>query len=168
MARRRIYLDNNSTTPCDPRVIEAMLPYFGDKFGNAASRNHAFGWEAEEAVNYAREQVCQLIGAESREVVFTSGATEGINLAIKGIFNAYRTKGDHIITVQTEHKAVLDVCESLEKKGAKITYLPVFISLHLYISPVESSFLGLISSKLDSLGSCKNSCLSSKSSIDYN
>jgi cysteine desulfurase len=125
MARRRIYLDNNATTPCDPRVIESMLPYFSEKFGNAASRNHAFGWEAEEAVNFAREQVCKLIAADSKEVVFTSGSTESINLAIKGVYQAYQSKGNHIVTVQTEHKAVLDVCESLEKKGAKITYLPV-------------------------------------------
>lgn len=120
-----VYLDHNSTTPCDQRVVEAMLPYFTDRFGNAASRSHSFGWVAEEAVELAREQVAELIGAEPREIVFTSGATEADNLAIKGIFDMYSGKGNHIITVRTEHKAVLDTCKHLEKLGAEVTYLEV-------------------------------------------
>lgn len=118
-----IYLDNNATTPMDPRVLEAMLPYFVQKFGNAASRNHAFGWVAEEAIDYAREQVAQLIGANEKEIIFTSGATESDNLALKGVFEMYKEKGNHIITMTTEHKAVLDACKHLEKLGARITYL---------------------------------------------
>jgi cysteine desulfurase len=120
-----IYLDNNATTPMDPRVLDAMLPYFNQKFGNAASRNHAFGWVAEEAVDYAREQVAKIIGASEKEIIFTSGATEADNLAIKGVFEMYKEKGNHIITTVTEHKAVLDTCKHLEKIGAKVTYLPV-------------------------------------------
>src|SRR5688572_179213 len=119
-----IYMDNAATTPCDPRVVQAMLPYFGDAFGNAASRSHSFGWQAEEAVEYAREQVAKLIGASSdKEIVFTSGATESDNLAIKGVAGFYRSKGNHIITCKTEHKAVLDTCKRLEKEGFDITYL---------------------------------------------
>ncbi|WP_461790115.1 IscS subfamily cysteine desulfurase [Pedobacter sp.] len=120
-----IYLDNNATTPLDPRVLEAMLPYFTNKFGNAASRNHAFGWVAEEGVDYAREQVAKLIGCSEKEIIFTSGATEADNLAIKGVFEMYADKGNHIITATTEHKAVLDTCKHLEKLGAKVTYLNV-------------------------------------------
>ncbi|MEW6468685.1 MAG: aminotransferase class V-fold PLP-dependent enzyme [Bacteroidota bacterium] len=118
-----VYLDYNSTTPVDARVLEVMLPYFSEKFGNAASRTHRFGWVAEEAVKTAREKVAQLIHAAEQEIIFTSGATEAINLAIKGVFESYKSKGDHIVTVKTEHKAVLDTCKALEKKGARVTYL---------------------------------------------
>jgi cysteine desulfurase len=121
-----IYMDNHATTQVDPRVIETMLPYFTQDFGNAASRNHAFGWKAEEGVEYAREQVAQLIGAKSdKEIVFTSGATESDNLAIKGVADFYKEKGNHIITSRTEHKAVLDTCKKLEKQGYTVTYLDV-------------------------------------------
>ena len=125
MLKLPIYLDNNSTTPMDPRVLEAMTPYFLEDYGNAASRNHPFGWKAEEAVDYAREQVAKLIGADPKEIIFTSGATEGDNLGIKGVFEMYAQKGNHIITATTEHKAVLDTCKHLEKLGAEVTYLQV-------------------------------------------
>ena len=118
-----IYLDNNSTTPMDPRVLEAMLPYFNEKFGNAASRNHSFGWSAEEAVDYSREQVARLIGSTSKEIIFTSGATEANNLAIKGVYEMYGSQGNHMITVTTEHKATLDACKKVEKMGGEVTYL---------------------------------------------
>ncbi len=123
--RRLIYLDNNSTTPCDPRVVDAMLPYFYEMHGNAASRSHQFGWEAEDAVDYAREQIAQLLKSEDKEVIFTSGATESNNLALKGVYEMYAKKGNHIITTEIEHKAILDTCKHLEKQGAEVTYLKV-------------------------------------------
>ena len=125
MLQLPIYLDHNATTPCDPRVVEAMIPYFTQNFGNAASRNHPFGWQAEEAVDYGREQVAKLIGADPKEIIFTSGATEADNLAIKGVYEMYAQKGNHIITCNVEHKAVLDTCKHLEKVGAEVTYLKV-------------------------------------------
>ena len=118
-----VYLDNNATTKVDPRVLETMIPFFTEDFGNAASRNHPFGWKAEEAVDYAREQIATLIGANEKEIIFTSGATESNNLALKGVFEMYAEKGKHIITAVTEHKAILDTCKHLEKQGAEITYL---------------------------------------------
>jgi cysteine desulfurase len=125
MLKFPIYFDNHATSPMDPRVLEAMLPYFTERYGNAASRNHKYGWEAEEAVEIARKQIADLIGASPKEIVFTSGATESDNLAIKGAAYMYREKGDHVITAVTEHKAVIDTCKRLEKEGFKVTYLPV-------------------------------------------
>ncbi|MBK8349011.1 MAG: IscS subfamily cysteine desulfurase [Saprospiraceae bacterium] len=122
---RLIYLDNNATTPTDPRVVETMLPYFYEIPGNAASRNHPYGWKAEEAVEYAREQVADLLEVDPKEIIFTSGATESDNLAIKGVFEMYASKGNHIITAKTEHKAVLDACKKVEKMGGQVTYLNV-------------------------------------------
>ncbi len=124
-SKRPIYLDYQATTPCDPRVVDKMVPWFTEKFGNPHSRNHAFGWEAEEAVELAREQVGAIIGADAKEIIFTSGATESNNLAIKGVAHFYRGKKDHIVTVVTEHKCVLDTCRHLEQEGFSVTYLPV-------------------------------------------
>ena len=159
-----IYMDYHATTPVDPRVIDAMLPYFNEKFGNAASRNHAFGWTAEEAVNVGRERVAALIGAKNpKEIVFTSGATESNNLALKGAAEFYKDKGNHIITTVIEHKAVLDTCKRLEKEGFVVTYLPVgepdlrldceMVSAelarttlgrhHLFAFPAQSNFSGV-------------------------
>jgi cysteine desulfurase len=126
MLAKAIYMDNHATTPVDPRVMEAMLPYFGEVFGNAASRSHGFGWDAEKAVDAGRDEIARLIGARAKEIVFTSGATESDNLAIKGVVDFYREKGNHVVTVRTEHKAVLDTCKALERRGlANVTYLPV-------------------------------------------
>jgi cysteine desulfurase len=125
MVKLPIYLDHNATTPCDPRVVDAMIPYFTQSFGNAASRNHPFGWQAEGAVDDAREQVAKLIGADPKEIIFTSGATEADNLAIKGVYEMYASKGNHIITCNIEHKAVLDTCKHIEKEGGEVTYLKV-------------------------------------------
>src|SRR5262245_52479969 len=123
---RLVYMDNHATTPMDPRVLEAMLPYFTEKFGNAASRNHQFGWDAEAAVDRGREQVGRILNAKPKEIIFTSGATESDNLALKGVLEFYKDKGTHIITAVTEHKAILDTCKALERTGkAQVTYLPV-------------------------------------------
>jgi len=139
MPKLPIYLDSNATTPCDPRVVEAMLPYFSIHYGNAASRSHPFGWVTEEGVDYARKQVAQLIGADPKEIVFTSGATEADNLALKGVFEAYAGKGNHIITAVTEHKAVLDTCRHIEKQGGEITYLGVNSEGLINVEELESA-----------------------------
>jgi cysteine desulfurase len=139
MVKLPIYLDNSATTPVDPRVLEQMIPYFSEKFGNAASRSHPFGWVAEEAVDYAREQVAKLINADPKEIIFTSGSTEANNLALKGVFEMYREKGNHIITVTTEHKCILDTCKHLDKQGAEITYLNVNDEGELYLQELESA-----------------------------
>src|SRR5438045_2218799 len=125
MVKLPVYLDNNATTACDNRVVEAMLPYFSQHYGNAASRTHSFGWQAKAAVDQAREQVAQLINAGYEEIIFTSGATEAANLAIKGVYESYAQKGNHIITTAIEHKAVIDSCRHLERMGAEISFLPV-------------------------------------------
>jgi cysteine desulfurase len=135
-----IYLDNHATTPLDPRVLDAMLPYFKEHFGNAASRNHSFGWEAEEAVEKARKQVASLIGANAKEIIFTSGATESNNLALKGVAQMYAEKGNHIITAASEHKAVLDTCKHLEKEGCRVTYLPLKADGLIDLDMLKESF----------------------------
>ncbi|CAA7622344.1 IscS subfamily cysteine desulfurase [Magnetospirillum sp. SS-4] len=134
-----VYLDYQATTPCDPRVVETMLPWFTEKFGNPHSRNHRYGWEAEEAVEKAREQIAELIGADAKEIIFTSGATESNNLALKGVAHFYREKKNHIITVVTEHKCVLDTCRHLEQEGFKVTYLPVQANGLIDMSELEAA-----------------------------
>src|SRR3981189_2861153 len=137
-----IYMDNHATSPMDPRVLEEMLPYFMEKFGNSASRNHPFGWAAEEAVELSRERVAKLIGATPKEIIFTSGATESDNLAIKGVAEMYREKGNHIITAVSEHKAVLDSCKHLEKYGYRVTYLPAGRDGRIDLDQLKNSFPG--------------------------
>ncbi len=139
MAEKLIYLDNQATTRVDPRVLEAMLPYFTEHYGNAASRNHVFGWRAEEAVEKARAEVASLIGADPREIVFTSGATESNNLALKGAFEFYREKGGHLVTEATEHKCVLDTCRALESRGASVTVLPVTPTGRVELAALEAA-----------------------------
>ena len=139
MLKLPVYLDHNATTPCDPRVVEAMLPYFSTSFGNAASRHHSFGWVAEEAVDHAREQVARLIGAEPKEIIFTSGATEGDNLALKGVFEMYSGKGSHIITCNIEHKAVMDTCSYIENQGGEVTWLEVKNNGLIDLSELEAA-----------------------------
>ncbi len=134
-----IYLDNNATTPCDPRVVEAMVPYLSQHFGNPASRNHSFGWTAREAVEVAREQVADLIGATAKEIIFTSGATESDNLAIKGVAQFYASKGKHIVTVATEHKAILDSCHAMERDGWEVTYLDVGADGRIDLGQLEAA-----------------------------
>jgi cysteine desulfurase len=140
MLRLPIYLDHNATTPCDPRVVDAMLPYFTARFGNASSHNHVFGWEAAEAVKFSREQVATIIGAEPGEIIFTSGATEADNLSLKGVFETYASKGNHIITCNIEHRAVLDPCKHLERLGADVTYLPVRSDGLVDLKELEGAF----------------------------
>ncbi|HET6542294.1 MAG TPA: IscS subfamily cysteine desulfurase [Chryseolinea sp.] len=139
MLKLPVYLDHNATTPCDPRVVEAMLPYFSTSYGNAASRHHSFGWVAEEAVDHAREQVARLIGAEPKEIIFTSGATEGDNLALKGVFEMYAGKGKHIITCNIEHKAVMDTCSYIESQGGEVTWLEVKSNGLIDLSELEAA-----------------------------
>ncbi|RFM29703.1 IscS subfamily cysteine desulfurase [Deminuibacter soli] len=142
MLKLPVYLDYNATTPVDPRVLETMLPYFSEYFGNAASRTHAYGWEADEAVEYARSQAAQLVGAEVKELIFTSGATEAVNLAIKGVLEMYASKGNHVVTCATEHKAVLDTCKHAEKNGASVTYLPVNNEGLIDLQQLEAAITG--------------------------
>ena len=137
--KKLIYLDNNSTTPCDPRVVEAMIPYFYEHPGNAASRNHPFGWEAEGAVDLARERIAKLLAVDPKEIIFTSGATESDNLALKGVFEMYKSKGNHIITATTEHKAVLDTCKKIESMGGEVTYLDVQADVLIDLAALEAA-----------------------------
>ncbi len=139
MDKHHIYLDNNATTPCDPRVVDTMVPFFYQNPGNAASRNHPFGWVAEEAVDYARDQIANLINVDSKEIIFTSGATESDNLALKGVFEMYSRKGNHIITAKTEHKAVLDACQKIEKMGGEVTYLDVNLQGLIDLKELEAA-----------------------------
>lgn len=139
MNQQRIYLDYNATTPVDPQVVEAMMPYWTQMPGNAASRNHPFGWEADETVTQSREQIASLLEVNSDEIVFTSGATEAINLAIKGVFERYQQKGNHLVTVETEHHAVLDTMKYLEKKGAQVTYLKVDANGNIDLQALEAA-----------------------------
>jgi cysteine desulfurase len=139
MLKLPIYMDHNATTPCDTRVVDVMVPYFTNYYGNAASRSHSFGWQAEAGVDIAREQVAALIGADPKEIIFTSGATESDNLALKGVFEMYKSKGNHIITALTEHKAVLDTCSHIEKLGAEITYLEVNSEGLISLNELESA-----------------------------
>ena len=144
MVKTPIYMDNNATTRCDPRVVEAMLPFFTEHYGNAASRNHAFGWFAEEAVDTAREQIAALIRASAKEIIFTSGATESNNLAIKGVAAMYRKKGNHIITQVTEHKATIDPCKRLERDGFQVTFQPSRSSRRAVSSTARCSVTAVI------------------------
>ncbi len=137
--RKLIYLDNNSTTPCDPRVVQEMIPYFYEHPGNAASRNHPFGWEAEQAVDTARNRIASLINVDPKEIIFTSGATESDNLALKGVFEMYKSKGNHIITTKTEHKAVLDSCKKIETMGGEVTYLDVLPNGRIDLAALEAA-----------------------------
>ena len=162
MLKLPIYMDHNSTTPCDEQVVGAMLPFFSTSFGNAASRSHPFGWQAAEAVKHAREQVGLLVGAEPGEIIFTSGATESVNLAIKGVWEAYRGKGNHIITTSVEHKAVLDTCHYLEKSGAVITYLEVDMDGSVSVEELEAA----IRPKIDAFGEYVNTADGNRSLIN--
>ncbi|HMG13933.1 MAG TPA: IscS subfamily cysteine desulfurase [Saprospiraceae bacterium] len=137
--RKLIYLDNNSTTPCDPRVVQEMIPYFYEHPGNAASRNHPFGWEAEQAVDTARNRIASLINVDPKEIIFTSGATESDNLALKGVYEMYQSKGNHIITTKTEHKAVLDSCKKIETMGGEVTYLDVLPNGRIDLAALEAA-----------------------------
>jgi len=139
MLKFPIYLDHNATTPCDPRVVDEMIPYFTQNFGNSASRNHSFGWVAEEAVDVARQRVAKLIGADPKEIIFNSGATEGDNLGIKGVYEMYASKGNHIITCTIEHKAVLDTCKHIEREGGEVTYLPVLPNGLIDLAQLEAA-----------------------------
>ena len=144
MVKLPIYLDNNATTRCDPRVVEAMLPFFTERYGNSASRNHVFGWEAEEVIDNSRDQIAAVIGAGGKEIIFTSGATESNNLAVKGVAAMYRKKGNHIITQVTEHKAVIDPCKRLERDGFKVTFLPVDNFGRIRIEELAAAMIGWV------------------------
>ncbi len=151
-----IFMDYHSTTPVDPRVVEEMLPYFTEDFGNAASRNHSFGWKAEEAVERGRQRIGSIIHADPKEVIFTSGATESNNLALKGVAEMYAEKGDHLITCVTEHKAILDTCKHLEKKGKRVTYLPVDPSSFTKGAPEAANIQAFLNRLIFSLAGSSN------------